>query len=513
MSKLWRNFNWGMGLILSLLLAACQPDTAVSPPTPTPILVETTTAVPLTATTTPSPTSPPPTPTSTAAAPATATPIPTACLDDSLPAVEPPAGKLRIVYEMGGQKWEWREETDTAVLLPPEPTPKPEFDGILSADGRFLATLHQPDENRFELWISAADGSNPRQLVTVSPDELFSRYPNAVRLRLAFGWVAGTSLISYRFVPDFDELGGVPVQTIGIIDAESSDTWTVLPADVAWAYQFSKDGQQLIALTEEGIQIINTADGTTRFDIPLDVVVPFEQGITYLPGGERLIIYTAAGIALVNPDDGTFTEIPLDYAPVGAGHYSILPPQYWLENETQFYTLASSDDIWNDPDASFTVWLVDTAVPSATPLSTFTGFLLSAELSPDRRKVVFWTQKMDNSRKLYLADVNTGQLFLYDEGRLLDFIRWSPDSSQFLYKPAESTQPILGHICAGPRPLTGITVTLNGAIQWVDDQRLLVLEDATGDGRPLRLITLDGQSTLIATVSDDYPAFRFYFEE
>ncbi len=320
--------------------------------------------------------------------------------------------------------------------------------------------------------------------------------------------------ISYRFLPEFDGgLGGPPLQAIGVVDTKNGDTWTVLPPDVAWDYQFINDGQQIIALTEDGLPIIDTADGTVLFDIALDVVVPFDQGITFTSDDQRILVYTAAGIALVNPADGTFTEIPLDYAPIGAGHYSILPPGYWLENQTQFYTLTSTDDVWNDPNATFTVWLVDTAVPSATPLNTFTGHYLSVELSPDRRWVAFWTQEMDNTRKLYLADVNTGEQFLYDEGRLLEFIGWSPDGTQFLYKPAESTQPVLGHICAGPRPLTSIEVSLNGNIKWLDGQRLLVLEDMSGGEQPLRLVILNGQSSLIATLPGEYPVFRFYFEE
>lgn len=442
----------------------------------------------------------------------TPTPIPTACLDDSPAVFTPPAGNLRIAYELEGQTWEWREETGTAVPLPPEATPETKTDGMLSPNGRFLATLRRPDENTFELWISAADGSSPRQLIAITPAEVYERYPQATGVGLNFGWV-NESLISYRFEPTFDGLGGVPLQTLSVVDVANGRSWPILPPDVAWDYQFTNDGQQLLALTETGVQVINTADGTVQFDIALDIVVPFEQGITYIPDGQRLLVYTAAGIALINPDDGTFSEIPLDFAPIGAGHYSILPPRYWLENETQFYTLTSSDDVWNDPNATFTVWLVDVSVHSAMPLNTFTGFLLSAELSPDRSKVAFWTQKMDNSRKFYLADVQTGEQFLYDDGRLLEFIGWSPDSAHFLYKPAESPQPILGDICAGARPLTDIQITLNGNIQWVDDQHLMVLEGAPGGSQPLKLMTLDGQSTLVATLTGDYPAFQFYFEE
>lgn len=441
----------------------------------------------------------------------TATPIPVSCLADA-PISFSPAGRLRIVYELDGQMWEWREETGTAVPLPLEPTPEAETNVTLSPDGRFRATLRQPDENTFELWISAADGSDPRQLVATTPDEVYELYPWATGVRLDYEWV-NESLISYRFSPEFDGIGGVPLQTLRIVDVADGRSWPILPPDVAWDYRFTNGGRQIIALTENGVQVINTLDGTIRFDISLDVVVPFEQGITFTPDGGRLIVYTAVGIALVNPEDGTFTEILLDYAPVGAGHYSILPPKYWLENETQFYTLTSSDDVWNDPNATFTVWLVDISVPSATSINIFTGFLLSAEPSPDWRWIAFWTQKMDNSRQLYLADISTGEQFLYDSGRLIEFIGWSSDSTQFLYKPAESTRPILGHICAGARPLTHIEVSLNGNIQWMDNQRLLVLEGEPDGDQPLRLVTLDGPSSLIATLQGDGSAFRFYFEE
>lgn len=442
----------------------------------------------------------------------TPTPIPVVCLDDSAAAYTPPVGNLSIIYELDGQTWEWREETATAVPLPSAPTPEPEPDGLLSPDGRFRASLRQPDENKFEIWLSAADGSSPRQLVAISTDELYGRYPQATGVDLAYAWV-NEIWISYRFLPRFDGIGELPLQTMGIVDVANGDNWTILPPDVAWAYRFVNMGQQIIVLTEEGIQSINTADGTIRFDVPLDVVVPFEQSITFTPDDSRLFVYTAAGIALINPADGAVTEIPLDYVPVGAGHYSILPAQYWLENGVQFYTVTTTDDVWGNSQATFTVWLVDKTTATATPVNTFTGFYLSVELSPDRRWAAFWTQQMDNSRQLYLANVMTGEQFLYDEGRLLEFIGWSPDGRQFLYKPAESTQPILGDICAGPRPLTDIEVTLNGNIQWVDDQRLLVLEGAPGGGQPLKLVTLDGQSTLIATLTGDYLVFHFHFFE
>ena len=449
----------------------------------------------------------------------TPTPIPTACLDDSAAAYTTPTGNLRIVYELDGQSWEWREEMGTAVPLPPEPTPEPEPDGVLSPDGRFRAGLRQPDEDTFEIWLSTADGSDSHRLVAISTDELYGRYPQATGVDLAYAWV-NESWISYRFLPQFEGIGDPPVQAVGILDAANGDTWTILPPDVAWAYRFVNMGQQLIALTENGIQMINTADGTIRFDVPLDVVVPFEQGITFTPDDSRLFVYTAAGIALINPADGTFVEISMDYEPVGMGHYSILPPQYWLENGTRFYTMTANGDVWAN-DAEFTIWLVDTAVstsssqavPLATPLNTFTGQYISVELSPDRRWVAFSTQQMNNTRQLYLADVHTGEQFLYDDGRLLEFIGWSQNSSQFLYKPAESVQPILGNICAGPRPLTDIAISLNGNVKWVDDQRLLVLESVPGDGQPLRLVSLDGQSSLIATLQGEYPLFRFYFAE
>lgn len=445
----------------------------------------------------------------------TPTPIAAGCLDETLPTNQPPAGNLRVVYEQDDQTWEWREETETTVSITPTPTsPLTEEEGLLSANGRFRIVLRQPDERRYELWLSDGDGSNPRLLLPISADELYERYPQVTDAQLAFEWVADTNLISYHFLPEANGLGKFMVQTMGIVDAESGDTWTVLPPDLAWTVQFNENGRSLIALTAASIQIINTLDGTVRLDIPLDVAAVWEQSITYTPDGQHIFIYTADGIALVNPDNGAITEIPLDYTPIGMGHYSILPPIRWLENETQFYTVTASDDIWAN-DAVFTVWLVDTATASTAPLNTFTGNYVSVELSPDQRWVSFWTQNMSNVRKLYLADVHSGEQFLYDELHVLEFISWSPDSSQFLYRSFDDNQLILGHICAPPERLDGIEVGLANNVKWVDDQRLLLLEGVpeSSQPRPLHLVTLDGQSTLIATLSGEYPTFRFYFEE
>jgi hypothetical protein len=440
----------------------------------------------------------------------TPTPIAGGCLDEAPLVNQPPTGKLRVVYELDDQTWEWREETGESALLPTEP----ENEEVLSADGRFQVSLRQPNEDSYELWLSDADGSNLRLLLPISADELYERYPQIISTQLAFDWVSDTTLISYRFLPEADGLGGFPVQSVGIVDAASGDTWTVLPPDLAWTYQFSEDGQQLIALTDEGIQIINTLDGTVRLDIPLDIVAAYEQGITYTPDEQQLFVYTANGITLVNSTDGTVTEIPLDYAPIGMGHFSLLPPAHWLENGTQFYTVTASDDIWAK-DATFTIWLVDTVAASATPLNTFTGSYISIDLSPDRRWVAFWIQNMSNMRKLFLADVHSGEQFLYDELHILEFVGWSPDNTHFLYRSFDDKQPILGHICAEKRPLSEFEIGATQNAKWVDAQRLLVVEGIpeSGQPHPLRLVSLDKQSTLIATLTEEYPVFRFYFEQ
>jgi hypothetical protein len=326
--------------------------------------------------------------------------------------------------------------------------------------------------------------------------------------------VGDTSRFSYYLTPAFEGIGGVPIRTLRVADAEDGRTWTLLPADMAWSFRFSDDGRQLFALTEAGLQIVDVADGVVRFDLPLDVVVPFEQGISLTPDGSRILLYTEAGFALVNPADGAVSEIPVEYAPIGAGHTSILPPMHWLADNARFNTLTTTDDVWNNPEATFTVWLVDTATSTAEVLNSFTGFYLSLMFTPDWGRVAYWTQTPDNVRTLYLADVISGQHFGYDTLPVLEFISWSPDRRQFLYKRYESTQPILGHICAPPQPLPGVSVTLNGDIQWVDGQRLLVLQGAPEvTERPLRLISLDGSGVTIAMLAGENPQYRFYFEE
>jgi len=476
----------------------------------------TATAMPTTAPSSPTATDPPP-----SAAPSVAPSATLAgCLEDT-GAVAMPPGFLRIAYELDGQWWEWREETGLAEPSPGSAPFESEYEALWtlggqSADGRFLLEARQPEDGQYELWVSAPDGTDPRRLVAITPDVVFERYPQATGVELQAGWVDGTSLVAYHFTPLFEGIGGVPIQELGIVNAEDGRTWYGLPADVAWTFRFSEDGRRLLAITDAGLWIVETSDGALLHDVPLDVVVPYEQGIMFTPDGSRIILYTESGFALVNPIDGTVTEIAVDYAPIGAGHTSILPPIQWLADHARFYTLTTTDDVWNDLEAQFTVWLVDTETGSATALNSFTGFYPSVVFSPDRRIIAYWVQSRDNVRPLYLADVMSGEQFPYDTLPVLEFVGWSPAGRQFLYsyRPFETTFVMLGDICAPPLPLPRVNVTLNGDIQWVDGQRLLVLEGAPGDSeRPLRLISLDGSGVTIAVLAGEEPHYSLYFGE
>lgn len=435
------------------------------------------------------------------------TALPPVCLSDAPSVAVEPLGLLRVRYELEGQLWEWREETATAVPV----------EAADAGDGRWQWTVQQPDEYTFELWGSY-DGGEAQKLYSSSIAAYADQYPELMRAELKFGWVGDSSLLYVYLVPEFGALGGLLMWPIELIDTETGQTWTALPGDVAWAHAFTADGRWLIALLDTGVQLIDPLTGQVEHDIQLEMVKPYHQTVNFTPDGAQLYVYTAEGIAFIDVADGTLTTVPLTYAPIGLGHHTLFPSIHWLGEAGQFYTFTSNDDVW-DKAATFTIWRADVASGESTAVNTFAGFYMSVMFSPDGRWVVFWPQSMDNRRRLHIADVVTGEQGVYDELRLLEFIGWSPDNTQFVYKPfkstAEATGLIVGNICQPPRPL-GVETIVAYTVQWVDSQRLLVLDgrDDTGSSmpRPLRLVTLDGQSTPIVTLVGDQPSFDFYWE-
>lgn len=443
----------------------------------------------------------------------TATTVPTVCFDPTPAVAAEPPGLLRVRYELDGQLWEWQEETATAVVVE-------DLAGALSADGRLHLSHQQLDDDTFELWMSR-DGEEAQLLLSRSIAAYRQQYEQLGGASLAFGWL-GESHIAYAYlVPRFNGMGGIKLWPIEMIDTETGQTWPVLAEDLAWSHLFTADGRWLIALLDEAVQLIDPLTGQLAWERPLPLVVPYQQTINLTPDGQQLYLYTDNSLTFIRLEDGAVTSIALPYTPIGLGHYSALPILHWLDEGSQLYAVVSNnvgDEAWQEGGSS-TVWLVDTAVGSATPVNEFAGLFLSMNLSPDGRWISFWTQTMNNVRSLYIGNVVTGEQTLYDEMRSMEFVGWSGDGRQFLYKPfkstAEATELILGDICAGPRPLVGVEAILAEDVRWVDSQRLLIL-DGRADGfstqpRPLRLVTLDGQSSLIVTLKGERPYFELFW--
>lgn len=421
-----------------------------------------------------------------------------------------PAGRLRVIYAVlnerlrnRGNLWLWNEETQTATRLP---VPEDAADAHASSDGRLIAFQRILNEQESEIWVMNADGSNPRRLAIVSAAEIRRRYPDATGIEVTFSWLPNTHTLAYTSRPLFGALGPVPHEAVYLVDAETGRVRQVIPPGEVNAFVYAPNASQIAALTARELRLIDARDGHVQFRVPLPLYNSPDQSMAYSPDGRYLAVFTTEGIAIVNPSNGDWRSLPFEYRRIGMGEFYATPGIVWLQDAPAFYTaIANEEDVFA-PEATFTVWRVDGATATAKPLHTFTGSVVSAAFSPDRRRLAFWTDQQGH-RKLYLANISDGRAVLYDQGRL-NFHGWAPDSIHFIYWWQGFK---LGHICESPRPLN--MPPGEGDITWLDTGRFLALIRISGERWSLRLQTVGGEGSVIATMRGYMVSYSVYFEE
>jgi dipeptidyl aminopeptidase/acylaminoacyl peptidase len=420
-------------------------------------------------------------------------------------------------YWSGSQFWLWSEkqgEVETFSLGDSSERLN------LSPDNQYIAFTRQTQvDGAVELWIADIDGSNQRLLTTVSPADLLARYPNAVSADFYYKWISGTEklLLAYRFHPIFDALGDVPAEPQTIIDVDTGESWILEPLSDVYASTRSPNGQQTAVLVDGIVQLLDTTDGRVLFTIPVTADNTSDQTFQYSPDGNILIFFEKNGITLINPADGSNKEIPLTYEPIGLGHYRVTPPIYWIQNGPAFYTIVTDNQNVFEPEATFSLWRIESTSGEALLVHTFNGSILSADLSPDQQLLAFWLQDV-NDRSLFLADVASGEQIEYVRGPLVDFLGWNPDGQHFHYWLPDERKPILGHPCEAPIAFADLGFPeIADNIRWIDANRFLFIGGHRNEGGEsgtwtLYLNSLNGQSQVVGTVEGEIPQVLFYFE-
>jgi Tol biopolymer transport system component len=424
-----------------------------------------------------------------------------------------------VVFLQAGDLWLWQAGQPALQL-----TNSGDMSSFtVSGDGAMIAFSRAANDNHFELWAINRDGSQERRLAPVSAAETRARYSDVVDITLSYRWLGDTHTLVYHLYPTLQGLGEPPLEALYLVNVDTGTAHLVAPAGTYNEYELAPNNERMVA-AGTNLDLIDVADGRVELALPGNGLAAW----TFSPGGRYLIASSVDGAVVVDIADLSQQAIAVAYRSIGVGHGSTQPPGWWAD-ETTWYALIPDGDVFQ-PGATFTLWRVNAAAGTATPINSLAGFLLVVSLSPDQRRLAFWEATEGDLRNLHLVDVATGQDEIYDSGRyILDFNQWLSDSTHFVYQYEDRASNqrcyLLGHIAQPPIPLD---VPVDAQVRWVDDRRLILLEDfvysdsggfgSIGSGT-MYLQSLNGERALIGEFVgpplglSPHDIFTAYFEQ
>jgi len=334
--------------------------------------------------------------------PATEVPLP--------PVVEP---VFRIVYTDAGNVWVLEQEGSSHQLT----TDGMASDVLISGDGARIAyMLRAAPDFHGELRAINADGSAAGVLLTAAQIDAF--YP------IGEGSI-GTDISQIAFIPGTHQLifntylipeavGFTKHDDLWMIDADTADLATLLPAGEGGDFLVSPDGMRTAVITPTSLGMIDL-DGTNhRQDL-----ITYPWVITY----SEFLFY-----------------------PLGV----------WTEDSTALGATIPSEDPLID-SLSGTLWRVPAEGGPASALATIPGnfyfhFWQHSALSPDLSRVAFSRRAgVDDEDLIIAASDGTGEV-IYTTGEF-DWHGWSPDSTHFAYSFGSPSSLMIGTVGEAPIPI------------------------------------------------------------
>lgn len=463
-------------LMLALALVACQPaPDAISDADQVATIVAATMAAeqPDEAAASPTPDSP----TEEAAAPATYG----ACAN---------SGTATVAYLKDGNVWLWVQGSDAIALTDSGDV----ADLDLSDDGCRVAYSRQmpnpnydPNAEVFsgetytEMWVISSDGSNNQVLVGW---EFLSSLP-------AFDAQTTMGVYEYAWLPGSHSLAvGTKAVTYGlalsddihIVDANSANINTLLPAGQGGQFSVSPDGSRIAFSTPTSINVIN-ADGsglqTELVSFPM--VLTYSEYQYYPPiywgqASDQMMVAIPPEEGLGGPVDGIYPETALWLIPL------------------------DGTDPWQAGSVQ-NVWLA----------------LSQVRFSPDISRIAYLRplgQPEENRYELVIAFSNGSNESLNLEENRITIGAWSPDSNQLIYwYEGGDGRPMiyLANAADGStQPGDGLTqFQANVAyFQWLDATAYVqALYRGADNFIELGLINLDGSGVIIDAYQSSTPSF------
>jgi Tol biopolymer transport system component len=384
-----------------------------------------------------------------------------------------PAG-LRVAFVRDDQVWLWAAETKEALAL--ASTSRTNGQVKVSGDGSVVAFLRGND-----LWAVNSDGSEERELLSMEDLAAIEPADPGVSIN-RLEWVPGTHTLAFNTRLNL-AYGLVLNDDLHLIDADSLERTTLLPAGEGGEFYFSPDGSRIAVVTPGEISVVDaSAQGRPR---------------------ERVLTYTPVNTG----SEYRFYAHPF-WSPDGSTLRVAIPPVNPLAQPVQHTS------IWHLPTDGSPARML-TGIDAA-PLLSSGSIAFSADLEYVAYAQIRQAEGVPPSQAepwLEVQRLANGDRQAYPYSG--DIVRWAPDSQFFAFIAGRHEPRLYIGQWSG--------VTVPGAVdagtdvfdvRWVDAEHYLFVARSKAergpaqDGWDLVLADLHGSSTILASM-DSYPQYDF----
>ncbi len=321
----------------------------------------------------------------------------------------------------------------------------------LSGDGSLVAFKRQDPNNILsqELWVVNTHGvPNPRLLVTQDDlDKLLPPNPGVNVLGygiLSYTWRPHTHDLAYNTVVLHEGPGFGPNNDLRLVNADTLEKTSLIDTSMGGIFYYSPDGNRIALSKPDHISLID-ADGSHL----QDNVLTFPKVLTY-------------------------------------SEYEYTPHPIWAADSSSLLVAIPPEDPLADPRPDTSLWsvLVDSSPPVL--LSRFPAMAFSwpdNAISPNLEQVAYSSPISApelNQRRLIIANADGTHAQAFDQGESLEFLAWSPDSQNFIYRILSGTKEglYLGGLAESPIQFFSDPHAVL-KIVWLDGIRFVYLVNVT----------------------------------
>jgi hypothetical protein len=357
-------------------------------------------------------------------------------------------GSFSVAYTKAERLWLWRNGQARQVA-----TQGSVFKPRLSPDGRLAAFLRPFDTFHTELWVVDLESGDERRLVSVADlDEIGGgvRDPAAVAVTpFAFAWVGQSRTLAFNTQQVFNGPGLNLLDDAHLVDADSGQISHLFLSGWGGMFAFSPDGKY-VALSKTDALLLSKRDGSD-----------YRKVMDY-------------------PSVTTYSE------------YRYYVDPHWSNNGDALRLALPPADPLAQPAAPTTLWQIslEGGAQQVGRINAVPFFEQPVVYSPDLARIAYLRPGENDQRQVVIATYDGQGELVVAGGVNVRLFGWSPDGKKLAYSLGELQEAWVGGVDGAPQPLGGAQFGLQD-LRWVDDQRLVVIQQQGVDYR-LVLVDLKG---------------------